>query len=77
MYIDFYVKILIKTEMSRQILEKCSNIKFHENPTSWSLFVPCGRTDMSKVTVAFRDSANAPKKHLRYIKKCNYIYKKV
>ena len=75
MYIDFYVKISIKTEMSRQIFEKCSNIKFNENPNSWSRFVPHGRTDMSNLTVAFRDRANAPKKHLKYIKKCNYISK--
>ena len=32
-------------EFSRQIFEKYSNIKFHENPSSWSWVVPCGRTD--------------------------------
>jgi len=29
----------------RQILEKCSNIKFHENLHSGGRDVPCGRTD--------------------------------
>jgi hypothetical protein len=32
-------------EFSRQIFEKSSNIKFHENPSSVSRVVPCGRTD--------------------------------
>jgi len=44
---------------------KSSNIKFHENPSSWSRVVPCGRTDrrtdMTKPIVAFRNFANAPK----------------
>jgi hypothetical protein len=35
----------MKLEFSRQILEKCSDIKFHENPSSGSRVVPCGRTD--------------------------------
>jgi hypothetical protein len=29
----------------RQILEKYSNIKYHENPSSWSRVVPSGQTD--------------------------------
>jgi hypothetical protein len=36
--------ILMKLEFSRQIFEKCSNIKFHENPSSGSRFVSCGMT---------------------------------
>jgi len=35
----------MKLEFSRQILEKCSNIKFCENPSSASPVVPCGCTD--------------------------------
>jgi len=27
-------------EFSPHIFEKCSNIKFHENPSSWSRVVP-------------------------------------
>jgi len=34
------------------LYEKCSNIKFHENPSSWSRILPCGltvgRTDITK-----------------------------
>jgi len=36
----------MKLEFCRQILEKYSNIKFHENPSSGSPVVPCERTDM-------------------------------
>jgi hypothetical protein len=50
----------MKLVFSRQIFEKYSNIKFHENPSSGSRVVPSGRTDM-KLTVAFRNFANAPK----------------
>ena len=35
----------MKLEFSHNIFEKSSNIKFHENPTSWSGVVPCGQTD--------------------------------
>jgi len=37
--------VLVKVEYSWQIFEKYSNIKFHENPSSGSRVVPCGRTD--------------------------------
>jgi hypothetical protein len=43
----------MKLEFSRQIFEKYSNIKFHENPSSGSRVVPRGRTDMTKLIVAF------------------------
>ena len=51
MYIGLHVKyrysshILMKLEFFRQIFEKYSNIKFHENPYSGSRVVACGRTD--------------------------------
>ena len=51
MHIDLHVKCPLflldcnKTEHSRQIFEKYSNTKFHENPSSGSRVVPCGRTD--------------------------------
>jgi len=35
----------MKLEFSRQIFEKSSNIKFHENPSSGSQIVSCGRTN--------------------------------
>jgi len=37
--------MLMKLEFSLQIFEKCSNIKFHENPCSGSQVIPCGQTD--------------------------------
>ena len=59
----YYCQILAKLEYSRQIIEKYSNIEFHEN-------VPCGggpscsvwadgRTDMTKLIVAFRNFAES------------------
>jgi hypothetical protein len=50
---------------------KSSNIKFHENLSSRSRTVPCGQmdrqtddqTNMMKLTVAFCNFANAPKKY--------------
>jgi hypothetical protein len=59
-------------EFSRQDLEK-SNMKFHENPSSESRVVLCGRTDertggqtdrrtdMTTLIVAFRNFENVPK----------------
>jgi hypothetical protein len=38
-------QILMKLEFSRQIFEKYSNIKLHENPSSGSRFVLYGHTD--------------------------------
>jgi len=35
----------MKLEFSRQIFEKYSNIRFHENPSEGSRVIPCGRTD--------------------------------
>jgi len=37
--------ILMKLEFSQQIFEETSNFKFHENPSSVSRVVSCGRTD--------------------------------
>jgi hypothetical protein len=51
--------ILMKLVLPRQFVEKYSNIKFHENPSSGRR-VPCGhidgRTDTAKLIVAFRNS---------------------
>jgi len=38
-------QILMKPEYSRQSFERSSNIKFHENLSSGSRIVPCGRAD--------------------------------
>jgi hypothetical protein len=54
----------MELEISQRIFEKSSNIKFNENLSSGSRVVSCrqtdGRTDMTKVIVAFRNFANAP-----------------
>jgi len=48
----------------RQTFEKYLNIKCHENPSSGSRVVSCGRTDgqtdITKLRVAFRNFATAP-----------------
>ena len=51
MYVGLHVKyryssqIVTNLQLSRQIFEKYSNVKFHENPSSGSRFVPCGQTN--------------------------------
>jgi len=40
--------ILIKLELTRQILEKYSDIKFDEDPPSGNRVISCGRTDGRK-----------------------------
>ena len=58
----------MKVEFYLQIVNKVSNIRFHENPSSGSRVVPCGQTDrqtdMTKLVVAFRNFANQPKDEL-------------
>jgi hypothetical protein len=60
-----YCHIFMKLGFSRQIFEKYSNTKFHENPSSRSRVVPCGQTNgqtgMTKLIVTFHDFAKAPK----------------
>jgi hypothetical protein len=59
----------MKPGFSRQIFEKPSDIKFHENIFRASRVVPCGQTDgqtdgrtgITKLIVAFRYFVNAPK----------------
>ena len=56
----------MKSEICQPIFEKVLNIKFHQNPFIRSRIVPRGQTDgqtdMTKLIVAFRNFANAPKK---------------
>jgi len=54
-------KGLIKLKFSRESFEKFPNTKFHEKSSSGGRVVSCGRTDMMKLTIVFRNSANAPK----------------
>jgi len=41
----YSLHILIKLEFSQEVLEKSSNIVFHENPSSGSWVVPCRQMD--------------------------------
>jgi len=60
----------MQNEYSRQISEKYSDTKFHENPPRGSRVVSCGhtdgrtvsQTDMMKLTAAFSNFSNASKK---------------
>ena len=60
----------MKSAFSRQIFEKYSYIKFHENPFSGSRVVPCGETDgrtdgqtyITKLIAALHNYSKAPKK---------------
>jgi hypothetical protein len=64
----------MKIEISRQFFEKCSSINFHENPCCGSRVIPWeqtdGRTDMTKLIVAFRNFANAPI-NITHVPKCS------
>jgi hypothetical protein len=63
----------MKLEFSWHVFEKYTDVKFYENPSSENEVVPCGQTDrwtdITKVIVAFRNFANAPK-----YGKFNYFY---
>jgi hypothetical protein len=62
---NYSCQILIKHEFNRPFLEKYSNAICHENPTSGSRVIPRGKTDgqtdMTKIILAFRNFAKAPK----------------
>jgi hypothetical protein len=45
--IRYCCEILMELEFSQRTLEKYSNMKFHENPSSGSRVVPHGQTDMT------------------------------
>jgi hypothetical protein len=53
----------MKLEFSRQIFEKCSNIKFHENPPSGSRLVACGQTDRLTKLCEKRLKSHSEKRH--------------
>jgi len=67
----------MKLEFSLQIVEKFSNIIFHEYSSVGSRVNPRGRTDgqtdMTKLIVAFRNFANAPKNYDEYDKATNFL----
>jgi len=47
---------------------KTPNIKFHENLSSESRVILRGRTDMTRLTGAFRNFPSAPKKHANLLR---------
>ena len=49
----------MKIEFSKQIFEKYSNFKFHENPSNGSRVD--GQKDMTKIMIALHNIVNAPK----------------
>ena len=60
----------MKLQLPWQIFEKYSNTKFHENPSSGGRVVPCGltdgQTDTTKIIVAYRNFAIAPKNSTKH-----------
>jgi hypothetical protein len=64
-YYQLFCPILIKPEFSRDFRKNIQKIKFHTNTSSGSPAVPWGRadgpTDVSKLTVAYPNFANANK----------------
>jgi hypothetical protein len=51
----------MKAESSGHIFEEILSIKFNENPSRVSRIFTRGQTDMTKLIVALRNFANAPK----------------
>ena len=49
----------MKLQFYGHILEKYIKIKFYENPSSGSLFVPCGRTNKDTFRTAAHASNNS------------------
>ena len=54
---------------------KVLDIKLHENPSSGSRANACGVIDMAKITGAFRDNANIPKKNKAFFSLTVYLRK--
>jgi hypothetical protein len=50
-----YFQILFKLVFSLQMLEKSSNIKFHKNPSNRRRIVTYRQTNMTQLTVAYRN----------------------
>jgi len=58
----FVYQVFMELEVSRQIFERFSNTKLHENPSNGSRVASCGRADgqdMTKPIVAFRNFAKS------------------
>jgi len=66
-YIVIHLKYpsLTKSEFSRQIFEKFSNIKFYENPSGLSRIALCRQTEW-QADFNFRNFSNAPEEWLHF-----------
>ena len=63
----FACQILITLEFYLPIFEKYSNIIYHEDPSAGSRFIPCGRTDTTKLVVAVRSFTSASLKRFNLL----------
>ena len=71
--LDVKCPILTKFGFSRQIFKKVSETKSDGNPSSGSCADTCGRTDMAKLTDAFRDYANAERPSIPYFRTQEFV----
>ena len=62
LHVQYPLLLPILMKFSLQIFEKYANIKFNENTSNGSPVVRCGKTDMTKLIVAFRNFGKRPKK---------------
>jgi hypothetical protein len=61
LHVQYPLLLSILMKFSLQISEKYANIKFNENTSNCSRVVRCGKTDMTKLILAFRNLGKAPK----------------
>jgi hypothetical protein len=67
--------ILIKFDFFNRFSENPKNIKSHENPSSGSQAVPCGRTDRhDEPKVAFRNFASTPENAIPLFKQLKTVH---
>ena len=70
-----YCRILMKLEFSRQIFKNTQILNLIKiRPMGAELFHADGQTDMTKLTVAFRNFGNAPKNRTPYIYNTRYFF---
>jgi len=64
----------MKVEFFGQIFENCLHIKYHEHNVRWEprSMRTDGRTDMTKLVVAFHNFANVPKNPLLFKSNLDY-----
>jgi hypothetical protein len=73
--IRYSCQVLVKLEFSRELFEKYPNTKFHENPSSSSRVVPCGRAHRQRHDEAYSRFSQILETDLT-ISSCDGILKK-